>query len=151
MSESFRKIFEELRRKASSKIYEELLRKGSLILTYWVLFACLLYCFKYVIDSVDLPALSSVEILGITINEKLNVNSLIHKICLRLATPRNFWAKVSFREWRKKVLSNSFFHSNFNFYPLVWMLENAISVIQMQILQCKWSCSIKSLVFHVKW
>lgn len=90
MSESFRKIFEEFRRKASSKIYEELLRKGSLILTYWVLFACLLYCFKNVIDSVDIPVLSSVEILGITIYEKLNVNSLIHKICLRPATPRNF-------------------------------------------------------------
>ena len=109
MSESVRKIFEELRRKASSKTYEELLRKGSLILTYWVLFACLLYRFKYVIDSVDIPALSSVEILGITIYEKLNVNSLIPKICLRPALQEIFELKYLLGNEGKKSYQIVFF------------------------------------------
>ena len=88
------------------------------------------------IESLSL-SLSAVKLLGIKIDDKLNFNNHINTIFRSAATQLN--ALISLRRFLKieerKALFQSFVLSNFNYYPLVWMLSSAKSLNKTENLQ----------------
>ena len=90
------------------------------------------------IESLSLSlSLSAVKLLGIKIDDKLNFNNHINTIFRSAATQLN--ALISLRRFLKieerKALFQSFVLSNFNYYPLVWMLSSAKSLNKTENLQ----------------
>ena len=92
---------------------------------------------KFIIGSEKIQAVPSVDILGITIDDKLNFNLHIDKICLKSANQLNALVRLKrfLGNEERKVLINSFVLSNFNYCPLVWMLTNAKSVHKIEAIQ----------------
>ena len=76
---------------------------------------------KFIIGSEQIQAVPSVDILGITIDDKLNFNLHIDKICLKSANQLNALVRLKrfLGNEERKVLINSFVLSNFNYCPLV--------------------------------
>ena len=78
-----------------------------------------------------------VELLGIQLDNKLNLSPHISKICKSASNQLNALIKlqkfVSFKE--KTVLINSYFMANFNYFPLIWMFSNAVSPKKIENLQ----------------
>ena len=66
---------------------------------------------------------SPVKLLGVQIDSELNFNLHIANICKSAANQLNALIRLKnflgFQE--RKVLINSYFYSNFNYCPLVWM------------------------------
>ena len=79
----------------------------------------------------------SVDILGITIDDKLNFNLDIDKTCLKSANQLNALVRLKrfLGNKERKVLINSFVLSNFNYCPLVWKLTNAKSVHKIEAIK----------------
>ena len=82
---------------------------------------------KYIsIDQKNIKTSSSVKLLGVHIDDKLNFNLHITKIGRSAANQLHalvkFWMFLNFEE--KKMLINSYFYSNFNDSPLVWMFSS---------------------------
>ena len=80
---------------------------------------------------------SSVELLGIQIDDKLNFNLHISNIyrpsanqLSAIITLKQF---LGFKE--KRILKNSCFMENFNYCPLVWMFPSASSLKKIENLQ----------------
>ena len=65
----------------------------------------------------------SVDVLGMTIADKLNFNLHIDKICLKSANQLNALLRLKrfLGNEERKFLINSFVLSNFNYCPLVWI------------------------------
>ena len=80
---------------------------------------------------------SSVELLGIQIDDKLNFNLHISKICKSAANQLN--ALIRLKQFlsfhAKEVLINSYIISNFNYCPLVWMFSSTQSLNKIENLQ----------------
>ena len=76
---------------------------------------------KLIIGSEQIQAVPSVAILGITIDDKLNFNLHIDKICLKSANQLNTLVRLKhfLGNEERKVPINSFVLSNFNYCPLV--------------------------------
>ena len=89
------------------------------------------------VDNQVIKSVSSVELLGIQIDEKLNFNLHISKICKSAANQLN--ALIRLKQFlsfhAKEVLINSYIISNFNYCPLVWMFSSAQSVNKIENLQ----------------
>ena len=89
---------------------------------------------KFNNKSVD--TVSSVKLLGIQLDSKLNYSLHVSNICKvsdqlsALTRLNNFLCIES-----KRVLINSYFMSNFNYCPLVWMFSNATSFNKIENLQ----------------
>ena len=81
----------------------------------------------------------SIKLLGVLIDDKLNFNLHITKICRSAANQLS--ALIRLRQFlsfeAKKVLVNSYFYSNFNYCPLVWMFSSAKSLNKIESLQKK--------------
>ena len=92
---------------------------------------------KFSIGSEQTQSLPSVDILGITIDDKLNFNLHIDKICLKSANQLNALARLKrfLGNEERKVFINSFVLSNFNYCPLIWILTNAKSVRKIEAIQ----------------
>ena len=92
---------------------------------------------KFIIGLEQIQAVPSVDILGITIDDKLNFNLHIDKICLKSANQLNALVRLKhfLGNEERKFLINSFVLSNFNYCPLVWMLTNAKSVHKIEAIQ----------------
>ena len=92
---------------------------------------------KFIIGSEQIQAVPSVDILGITIDDKLNFNLHIDKICLKSANQLNALVRLKrfLGNEERKVFINSFFLSNFNYCPLVWILTNAKPVHKIEAFQ----------------
>ena len=75
--------------------------------------------------------------LGVQIDDKLNFNLHITNICRSVANQLN--ALIRLKQFlsfeAKKVLVNSYFYSNFNYCPLVWMFSSAKSLNKIESLQ----------------
>ena len=84
-----------------------------------------------------IKSFSSVEILSIQIDDKLNFNLHISKICKSAANQLN--ALIRLKQFlsfhAKEILINSYIISNFNYCPLVWMFSVAQSVNKIENLQ----------------
>ena len=89
------------------------------------------------IDQKNIKTSSSVELLGVHIDDKLNFNLHISKICRSAANQLHALIRLqmflNFEE--KKTLINSYFYSNFNYCPLVWMFSSAKSLNKVESLQ----------------
>ena len=71
------------------------------------------------------------------IDDKLNFNLHIDKICLKSANQLNALVRLKrfLGNEERKVLINSFVLSNFNYCPLVWMLTSTKSLHKMEAIQ----------------
>ena len=80
--------------------------------------------------------LPSVNILGVTIDDKLNFNLHIDKICLKSANQLNALVRLKrfLENEERKALINSFVLSDSNYCPLVWMLTSAKSVHKIEAI-----------------
>ena len=89
------------------------------------------------IDQKNIKTSSSVELLGVHIDDKLNFNLHITKICRSAANQLHalirLWMSLNFEE--KKTLINSYFYSSFNYCPLVWMFSSAKPLNKVESLQ----------------
>ena len=83
-----------------------------------------------------IKASPSVKLLGVQIDDKLNFNLHITNICRTAANQLN--ALIRLKQFlsfeAKKVLVNSYFYSNFNYCPLVWMFSSAKSLNKIESL-----------------
>ena len=75
-------------------------------------------------------------LIGVHIDDKLNFNEHINKICKSAGNQLNALIRLkSFLGLKEKeVLVNSFIYSNFNYFPLVWMLSNKKSLDKIESL-----------------
>ena len=92
---------------------------------------------KIVIDENNVPVVSSVKLLGVQLDDKLNFNLHISSICKSAANQLNAMIRLkSYLSFdAKKVLINSYFSSNFNYCPLVWMFSTSNSLNKIENLQ----------------
>ena len=78
------------------------------------------------IDNIELENTSSEKLLGITIDSKLNFKEHLEGIIKKASRKVNVLSRITpcmnFTE--PKLLMNSFFTSQFNYCPLVWMCHN---------------------------
>ena len=81
--------------------------------------------------------MSSVELLGIQVDDKLNLNLHVSNICRSAANQLNALIRLKrflgFKE--KRIPINSYFMANFNYCPLVWMFSSASSLKKIENLQ----------------
>ena len=85
----------------------------------------------------NIKVVSSIELLGIQIDDKLNFNLHISNICRFAADQLNTLIRLKrflgFKE--KRILINSYFMSNFSYCPLVWMFSSVSSLKKIENLQ----------------
>ena len=95
------------------------------------------------VDNQVIKSVSSVELLGIQIDDKLNFNLHISKICKSAANQLNALIRLkhflSFHA--KEVLINSYIISKFNYCPLVWMFSSTQSLNKSKF--------ISEILFHL--
>ena len=84
-----------------------------------------------------IKASSSVKLFGVQIDDQLNFNLHISNICRSAANQLNALIRLkrflTFEE--KKTLISSYFYSNFNYCPLVWMFSSAKSLNKVEFLE----------------
>ena len=94
---------------------------------------------KIQISNEHVQIVSSVKLLGITIDNRLNFNEHISSICKSAANQLN--ALVRLKTFlggnERKVLVNSFVLSNFNYCPLVWFVSSSTSIRKIENLHKK--------------
>ena len=93
--------------------------------------------YKFEVGNQVIKLVSSVELLGIQIDDKLNFNLHISKICKSAANQLN--ALIRLKQFlsfhAKEVLINSYIISNFNYSPLAWMFSSTQSLNKIENLQ----------------
>ena len=89
------------------------------------------------IDKNAVKVRSSVKLLGVQRDAELNFNLHMASICRSAANPLN--ALIRLKKFlgseEKKVLINSYFYSNFNYCPVVWMFSHTKSLKKVEALQ----------------
>ena len=100
------------------------------------------------IDQKNINTSSSVKLLGVHIDDKLNFNLHITKICRSAANQLHALIRLrmflNFEE--KKTLINSYFYSNFNCCPLVWMFSSPKSLNKVKYLAPYYVSSYEELL-----
>ena len=88
------------------------------------------------IGNEKISSTSSVKLLGVHIDDKLNFNEHINKICKSAGNQLNALIRLkSFLGLKEKeVLVSSFIYSNFNYRPVVWMLSHKKSLDKIESL-----------------
>ena len=88
------------------------------------------------IENEKINSTPSVKLLGVHIDDKLNFNEHINKMCKSAGNQLNpmIRLKSSLGLKEKEVLVNSFIYSNFNYCPLVWMLSHKKSLEKIESL-----------------
>ena len=78
------------------------------------------------IDKIELESTSSEKLLGIITDSKLNFKEHLEEIIKKASQKVNVLSRITpYRNLTKrKLLMNSFFKSQFNYCPLVWMCHN---------------------------
>ena len=94
------------------------------------------------IDQKNIKTSSSVELLGVHIDDKLNFNLHISKICRPTANQLHALIRLQmFLNFEgKKTLINSYFYSSFSYCPLDWMFSRAKSLNKVESLQKRALC-----------
>ena len=92
---------------------------------------------KFQVDDQVIKSVSSVQLLGIEIDDKLNFNLHISKICKYEANQLN--ALITLKQFlsfhAKEILINSDTISNLKYCLLVWMFSSSLSVNKTEYLQ----------------
>ena len=89
------------------------------------------------IDDKLIKSESSVKLLGIVIDETLNFDEHITKLCKKASSQLNalFRLKFVLTKEAKNVLIQSFIFSNFNYCPLVWHFSSSKSLLKIENIQ----------------
>ena len=91
---------------------------------------------NFQVDNQVIKSVLSVELFGIQIDDKLNFNLHISKICKSAANQLN--ALIRLKQFlsfhAKEVLINSYIISNFNYCLLVWMFSSTQSLNKVENL-----------------
>ena len=89
------------------------------------------------IDNQQLKAVSSVKLLGVTLDDKLNFNPHISNLCRSAANQLNALMRLKhlLNPEERKILIESYFISNFVYCSLVWMFSHAKSLNKIECLQ----------------
>ena len=94
------------------------------------------------IDQKNIKTASSVKLLGVHIDDKLNFNLHITKICRSAANHLDTLIRLrmflNFKE--KKTLINSYFYSNFIYSSLVWIFSSAKPLNKVESLKKRALC-----------
>ena len=92
---------------------------------------------NFQVDNQVIKSVSSVQLLGIQIDDKLNFNLHISKICKSAANQLN--ALIRLKQFlsfhAKELLINSYIISNFSYCPLVWIFSSTQSLNKIKNLQ----------------
>ena len=88
------------------------------------------------IGNKKLSSTLSVRLLGVHLDDKLNFNEHVNKICKSAGNQLNALIRLkSFLGLKEKeVLVNSFIYSNFNYCALVWTLSHKKSLDKIESL-----------------
>ena len=88
------------------------------------------------IGTEKIKSTSSVKLLGVHIDDKLNFNHHINKLCQSAGNQLNALTRLkSFLGLKERaVLVNSFIYSNFDYCPLVWMFSHKKSLDKIESL-----------------
>ena len=88
-------------------------------------------------DNKTVETVSSARLLGIQLDDKVNFSLHVSNICKSAVNQLSALIRLnSFLCFEgKRVLVNSYFMSNFNYCPLVWMSSNATSLKKIENLQ----------------
>ena len=83
-----------------------------------------------------IKATLSVKLQGVHINDKLNFNHQINKLCISAGNQLNALTRLKSLLSRKEkvVLANSFIYLNFDYCPLVWMFSHKKSLNKIERL-----------------
>ena len=94
---------------------------------------------KLNIDGKEITSENFVKLLGIDIEHKINFETHIGKLCKKAAGQLNAICRINhFIDCEeRKILTQSFVHSNFNYFPLAWMLCNPKSMRKIELIQKK--------------
>ena len=84
-------------------------------------------------DNKTVEPVSSVRLLGIQLDDKINFGLHVSSICKSAANQSALIRLNNFEG--KRVLINTYFMSNFNYFLLVWMFSNATSLKKIEKLQ----------------
>ena len=89
------------------------------------------------IDQKNIKTSSSVKLLGVHLDDELNFNLHITKVCRSAANQLHALIRLqTFLNFEKKrTLINSYFYSKFNYCLLVWMFSSAKSLNEDESLQ----------------
>ena len=97
---------------------------------------------SFQVDKLVIKSVSSMELLGIQIDDKLNLR--ISKICKSAVNQLNDLVRLkqllSFNA--KEIVIYSCIISNFNYWPLVWLFSSAQSVIEIENFQKRALCFV---------
>ena len=90
---------------------------------------------RFVVNNQNIKVVSSVELLCIQTDDKLNFNLHISNICRSPANQLNALIRLKqFLAFKEKRI-NSYFMVNFNYCPLVWMFSSTSSLKKIENLQ----------------
>ena len=89
---------------------------------------------KLQIDNKKIIPENSVTLLGITIDDRLSFDDYVSKLCNKASMQLKviFILKKYMSQKELEVVSNSFIHSNFNYYPLVWHFSTNKSIEKLE-------------------
>ena len=92
---------------------------------------------KLTVGSEEIQVVSSVDVLGVKINDKFNFNLHVDRICKPALNKLNALIRLKYfsRSEETKALINSFVLSKFNYCPLVCMLTSAKSFRKIEAIQ----------------
>ena len=92
---------------------------------------------KLNIDGKEITSEKFVKLLGIDIDNKPNFETHIGKLCKKAAGQLNAIGRINgvIDCEERKILTQSFVHSNFNYCPLAWMLCNPKSMRKIELIQ----------------
>ena len=90
-----------------------------------------------VVDNQNIRVVSSIELFGIQIDDKLNFSLHVSNIFRSAANKLNALIRLKqFLHFKEKgIFINSYFMANFNYYPLVWMFSITSSLKKIENLQ----------------
>ena len=92
---------------------------------------------QIIINGKKIKSKETVELLGVTLDYKLDFDPHISNLCKKSATQLNVVKRlkmfIGFHE--KKILVQSFVYSNFSYCPLVWYFSSSKSLQKIEQIQ----------------
>ena len=92
---------------------------------------------KLIIDNKEIKRNNSIKLLGINVADQLKFNEHISVLCCKAAMQLNAPSTLQkcMKMSVKEAIINSFFLSNFNYFPLVWHFSSCESITKIEKIQ----------------
>ena len=84
------------------------------------------HCVTILVDNTALIVEEQMTLHGVTLDNKLNFNVHINTVCKEACRKLNALIRIAkyLSKNQKKMLINAFFHSRFNYCPVIWMFSS---------------------------